>query len=272
MPQPDCLPAANFPPLLRMLVALPRSGRFQVCLAIAKEQAMTFTRAALAAIAILSLAPVTIPAQGLPPAGRGGRGIPGATPEQIAAVAQMSADLAAPTQRLTDARAEMVASALAQPRNDAAIKARVEAVRSAELALANARAGAFARLQASSNKLAAGQIPAAAMFGGASFGAGGRGGAGSAPRSSMPHVSAKQAIALTEMTSGLTAQSQALSAARAEVIQAAFAVPRNDAAIEAKIEAVAKAELALANARADALAKFQSTPDKLDAEQHAWLV
>jgi len=88
----------------------------------------------------------------------------------------------------------------------------------------------------------------------------------------MPHVSAKQAIALTEMTSGLTAQSQALSAARAEVIQAAFAVPRNDAAIEAKIEAVAKAELALANARADALAKFQSTPDRLDAEQHAWLV
>jgi hypothetical protein len=229
---------------------------------------MNFHCAALAAIA-MSFASQVILAQGFPPAGRGGRGIPGATPEQTAAVTQMSADLAAPTQRLTDARAEVVSAALALPRNDAAIKAKVEVVRSAELGLANARADAFAKLQASPNKLAASQIPAAAAFNVA----GGRGGgAGATARTSMPHVTAKQAIALAEMTSGLMAQLQALTAARTDVIQSALTVPRKDAAIQAKIDAVAKAELALANSRADALAKFQSTPDRLDAEQLAWLV
>jgi hypothetical protein len=221
---------------------------------------MTFKRAALAAIAILNLASLPMLAQG-----RGGRGIPNATPEQTAALTQMSADLASPMQRLADARTDLIATTLAQP----AIKAKVDTLRSAELALANARADAFAKLQASPHKLEAGQIAAVA----ASFGAGGRGGGtGGAARTSMPHVTAKQAIALTEMTSGLTAQSQTLTAIRAGVIQAALTLPRNDAAIRAKVDDVAAAELALANARADALAKIQSTPDKLDAEQLAWLV
>ena len=156
---------------------------------------MIFQRAALAAIAILNSASLAMLAQGLPPAGRGGRGIPGATAEQIAALTQMSADLAGPAQRLTEARNEVSAAALAAPRNDAAIKVKVEAVRSAELALANTRAEAFAKFEASPNKLAAGQIAAAAAFIGASSGAGGRGGgAGAAYLTSMPHVAAKQAI------------------------------------------------------------------------------
>jgi Domain of Unknown Function (DUF1080) len=229
---------------------------------------MNFHRAALAAIALVSFASFAMLAQGQPPAGRGGRGIPNATPEQTAALTQMSADSALQAQRLAEARAAVTAAALAQPRSDAAIKADVEAVRAAELALANARADAFAKLQASPAKLDAGQIAAAA----ASFGApmGGRG--GGAARTSMPHVTANQAVALTEMTSGLTAQSQALAAARAAVAQSAFALPRSDAAIRAKVDAVAAAELALANARAGALAKIQAMPEKLDTEQLAWLV
>ncbi len=181
----------------------------------------------------------------------------------------MSADVALPARSLVEARADLIATALAQPRNESAIQAKVDAVRAAELALANARADAFAKLQASPDKLTAAQIAAVA----ASFGTAGRGGgAGGAARNSMPHVTAKQAIALTEMTSGLTPQSRALAAVRTEVIQAALALPRDDAAIRTKVDAVAAAELALANARADALAKIQSTPDKLDAEQLAWLV
>ena len=222
---------------------------------------MTFKRAALAAIAILNLVPACVMAQG--------RGIPNATPEQTAALTQMSADVALPARRLTEARTDLIATDLAQPRNDAAIQAKVGAVRSAELALANARADSFAKLQASSDKLTAAQIAAVA----ASFGTAGRGGGGGGPaRTSMPHVTAKQAIALTEMTSSLTPQSQALTAARGEAIHSALALPRNDAAIRAKVDDVAAAELALANARADALAKIQATPDKLDAEQLAWLV
>jgi hypothetical protein len=233
-------------------------------------------RHALAIIVLLNIAGTFALAQGPPPGspaanpGRGGRGIPGATSEQNAALAEMNAGLAPQTQRLAAARTDLIAAALAQPRNDAAIKAKVESIRAAELELANARADAFAKLQASPNKLAAEQVAALAGAGGPA-GRGGGGGRGTY-RTSMPHVTARQAIGLTEMTSRLLSLSQALNAARAEAISSALVVPRNDAATRAKVDAVAAAELAYANARADALTRFQTTPDKLDAEQLAWLV
>ncbi|HXR35786.1 MAG TPA: DUF1080 domain-containing protein, partial [Candidatus Binataceae bacterium] len=230
---------------------------------------------ALATLAILNVVGILALAQGPPPAsqtanpGRGGRGIPGATPAQNAALAEMNAGLAPQTQRLAAARTDLIAAALAQPRNDAAIKAKVEAVRAAERELANARADAFRGLQASPNRLASGQVAALAGAGAqGGRGGGGRGGV----RTSMPHVTAKQAAGLTEMTSGLLSLSVALNAARAGVISSALAAPRNDAAIQTKVDAVAAAELALANARADAFTRFQATLDKLDTEQLAWLV
>ena len=220
---------------------------------------MTFRRAALALIVILNFAAFAV-AQG-----RGGRGIPNATPEQTAAVTRMNAAVAAETERLSAARADLLAASFAAPRNDAAIQAKVDAIRAAELQLARARADAFGKLQASPDKLATEQVAALAA------GAGGRG--GRAPtRTSMPHVTAQQAVALTDISNGWQALSQALNAARAAVTAAALAAPRDDAALAAKADAVAAAELALANARAAAFAKFQATPDKLDAEQTAWLV
>lgn len=217
--------------------------------------------------------------------GRGG-GIPNVTPGQTAAIAQMNADLAPLNQSLAAARSAVLTAALASPRSDAAIQAKVDAVKAAELALAIARADAFAKIQASPNKLAPDQVAALA----ASGGGGGRGGAGrGAGRGgavtpattstgtpggspSMPHVTSAQAGTLTQMTSGLTQLAQALTAARTAVAAAAFSDPRNDAAIRLKVEAVAAAELTLASARAGALAKMQATPEKLDAEQIAWLV
>src|SRR2546427_9333533 len=81
-------------------------------------------------------------------AGQGRRGAAGTTPEQAAAIARMNAASSAQTQRLAEARTELVAAALAQPRHDEAIRAKVEAIRTAEIELANARATAFARLRA----------------------------------------------------------------------------------------------------------------------------
>jgi hypothetical protein len=227
----------------------------------------------LATIALLNFAatlalpqgPPTVPPSANP--GRGGRGLPGATPEQNAALAQMNAEFAPQTQRLAAARTDLIAAALTQPRNDSAIQAKVEAIRAAERDLANARADALAKLQASANRLAPAQV--AALPG--AVGASGRGGGGAA-RSSMPHVTAKQALGLTDMTSSLMSQSSALTSARADAISTSLSLPRNNRAIQAKVDAVVAAELALANARADALARFQSTPDKLDAEQLSWLV
>ena len=220
-------------------------------------------RVVLAVLVILNVASPYALGQG-----RGGRGLPNATAEQTAALAQMNAALAPQTERLSAVRAELVAASLAQPRNDAEIRAKVDAVRAAEVELARARADAFGKLQASPNRLAPGQVSAlAAMSAGAGRG-GGRGGY----RTSMPHVTAQQADALLQMTASLQPRLQSLTSARNDAIASALAVPRDDAAIRAKTDAVAAAELALANARAEALARFQAKSGKLDAEQLAWLV
>src|SRR4051812_26907098 len=199
-------------------------------------------------------------------AGQGRRGIPNATAEQTAAIARINTALAPQTQRLAAARSELIAAALAQPRDDAAIRVRVGSVRAAELELAKARARAFAELQSSANKLNSDQIAALALAGGG--GGGGRGGY----RTSMPHATAKQASALLDMTAALQSQMQTLNRARAQVTLAALSPPADDAAIQSKVDAVEAAESTVARARADALAKLQSTPDRLDSEQAAWLV
>jgi hypothetical protein len=197
--------------------------------------------------------------------GRGGRGIPNATPEQTAAIASMNAELAQPIEKLAAARADVIAAAFD---GGATIQVKVDAVRAAELELANARAAAFAKLQASAAKLTAQQVAALAQSGAGGRGGGGRGGY----RTSMPHVTARQASALTRMAETLQPQLQALNAARSQVTAAALADPRNDAAIRAKLDDLAAAELRLAKARADVFTQFQKTPDRLDAEQISWLV
>src|SRR4051794_17784912 len=91
---------------------------------------------------------------------QGRRGVPNATPEQTTAIARMNTTLAPQMQRLATVRSELVAAAFAQPRNNEAIRARLAAVRVAELDLAKARAAAFAELQSSANKLSGDQIAA----------------------------------------------------------------------------------------------------------------
>ena len=121
--------------------------------------------ACLAALASLSLY-----AQGP------GRGIPDLTDRQTAALAQMNTDLAPLTQALNAARAALVPAPFT---DSASIPAKAEDVRAAELALASARADAFAKIQASGAKFAPNQVAALASGDGA--GRGGRGGAGSGP-------------------------------------------------------------------------------------------
>jgi Spy/CpxP family protein refolding chaperone len=210
-------------------------------------------------------APAVSPAQTRPAGGRGnGRGgIPGATPEQTAALSSMNADLAAPTQNLTAARLELLKASLASPRDDAAIKIKVQAVADAELALASARANAFAKIQASTDKFSPQQIAVLATTGGGRGSAGARGGVAS----NIPDLTSPQAADLTQLTGSVQQPAQALTAARAEVIRSSFADPRDDAAIKAKVEAVSAAELALAIARATAFERIQASPHRLAANQ-----
>lgn len=111
--------------------------------------------------------------------GRGGRGggLPGATAEQLQAVADMNNALAAQNSAVTAARNELAAKTFANIKDEFAIKAAVERLRLAELALATRRAEEFAKLQTGPNKLNAEQVAALIAAGGsATAGRGGRGG------------------------------------------------------------------------------------------------
>jgi hypothetical protein len=136
--------------------------------------------------------------------------------------------------------------------------------------LALARADAFAKVQASANRLGRDQAAALAAMGGGP--GGGRGGAGGRGAGGIPNLTSQQIPGLTQMTGELTPLTQAVNAARTELAAAAFAEPRNDAAIRARAEAVGAAELALAKARAGAFAKVQSSPGKLAPNQVTALI
>jgi Spy/CpxP family protein refolding chaperone len=111
---------------------------------------------------------------GFPQGGRGGRGgLPGATPEQNQAVMEMNTALAPLIAAATTARNDLANIAIADVKNAAGLRAGAEKLAAAELAVATARADAFAKLQSGPNKLSAEQVTALINMG---AGAGGRGG------------------------------------------------------------------------------------------------
>jgi hypothetical protein len=196
--------------------------------------------------------------------GRGG-GIPNVTPEQTAALTQMNAGLTPLNQSLTAARRELVEAYL----NAGNINAKVNAIKTAEQALASARAEAFGKIQSSPQKFAPDQINVIVSTNGApGVGRGGRGSnAARGPAvgaTTIPHSTAAQGKALYQMATDTASLVTALNDARSAVIAASLTAP---AAISAKVDAVAAAELNLANARSAAMAKIQASANKLDPEQ-----
>jgi len=134
------------------------------------------------ATAVPAVAPQGPPQFGGPPpgggGGRGGRGgLPGATPEQTAALMEMNTTLAPLVTAATAARTELAQAAVADAKTDATVKAAADKLRAAELAVATARADAFSKIQAGPNKLSAEQVTALINAGG-NVGGGGRGGRG----------------------------------------------------------------------------------------------
>lgn len=209
---------------------------------------------------LAALAPLLVLAQG--------RGIPNVTEAQTTALAQMNASLAPAVQAVAAARTAITAAVFSEPRNDAALQAKVEALAAAELALAKARADAFTTLQASPDKLSPDQVAAFA----AAAGRGGGGAPGGQNRGSIPRIREPQVTALTRLSTELMPLTRALNAARGALNAAALALPRNNAVIQAKADGVRTAELAVATARANAFAKLQASPDRLAADQVAAFV
>jgi Spy/CpxP family protein refolding chaperone len=201
----------------------------------------------------------------------GGRGIPNLSEAQTAELTRMTAALTSQTQALATARSALAAAAFAEPLNRAGIEARADALGSAELALAVARADAFARLQASAAKLAPNQVAALIAAGGGFRGgqAGGNAAASGAARGTIPGIRERQVNALTRLTTDTMPLNRAVTAARTALAAAVFAEPRDEAAIRAKVASVQAAELALASTRGAAFARIQASPDKLAPDQVA---
>jgi hypothetical protein len=70
----------------------------------------------------------------------------------------------------------------------------------------------------------------------------------------------------------LAAQISAVSAARAELTTATFAIAKDDAAIRRAVEKLRIAELALATKRAEEFAQLQAGPNKLSDAQVTALI
>lgn len=193
--------------------------------------------------------------------------LPNATEAQKAALTSINAGLAGAVKNLTDARRALIAVAVVSPRNDSAIRQRVEAVAAAELALANARADAFAKLQSSPEKLNPAQIKALTNswsrlpFLGSDKLTG-----------TIPNVREAQVTAVTKINGDQLPLTRTLADARVAVAEAVLTQPRNDGTIQARIAAVQKADLAVATARADAFQKLQASKNRFDDKQVAALL
>ncbi len=147
---------------------------------ISKNILLVLATAGLVFTAVYAQAPAQGPPQALgargggPQGGRGGRGgLPGATPEQNQAVMEMNTALAPLIAAATEARNDLANAAMTDVKNTVAIRTAAEKLAAAELAVASARADAFAKLQAGPNKLTPEQVTALINM---STGAGGRGG------------------------------------------------------------------------------------------------
>jgi hypothetical protein len=193
-----------------------------------------------------------------------GRGIPGLTDPQSAVLARTNADLAPQLQSLNAARSEVIAAAFTVPRDDRAMRTKAEGVRDAEITLANACAVAFAHIQTTPERLSAQQ--AATLI---ATGAGRGGGRAGSARGTIPNIREAQIAALTRMSTDLMPLIRNLTAARSAMVAAAFAEPADAPAIRSKAEAVMASELAVANARADAFQRIQSSANKLAPAQLA---
>ena len=199
-------------------------------------------------------------AQG-PPGGAGAT-IANATAEQRAAVARMNVELAGLQEALAKARMAVVQASLEVPSKEASIRVAVEAVRAAEQELASTRTNAFAKIQASPNRLTSEQAAAIPATSGARSGAG-------LNSPTIPHLTAAQGNALLQMTNNMSQLALTLANARTVVSSSSLAQPPDSAKIRANINAVVEAESALAVARAGAFAKLQASANRLDAEQLA---
>ena len=184
------------------------------------------------------------------------------TPGQITYIRKLNDKINSPLGPLQaavlEARKAVSRATFTAGANAAALKSSLDALSTAELAFARAKADAFVKLQASDNRLSDLQVQV--LMGNATSAA--------VPRSNFaPQVGAatpkqQKAIRDANTSASFVSLVAAVTAARSDVTAASLALPRDNALIAAKAGAVASAEQALATARATEFARIQSTAGK----------
>jgi hypothetical protein len=202
----------------------------------------------------------------------GARGVPGLTERQTHALEQMSSGLQPQLQAVASARSALTSAAFAEPRDPQSIDRKAEELRLAELSLANARADALAQLQSSGDKLNPEQVRALIAAGGVLRNPGAPRTPIGTNRGTIPGIKQAQTTALTQLTTDTMPLTRAVAGARNALTAAALAQPRNDADIRTKADELKKAELAVATARASAIARIQGSSIRLDRTQLAAFV
>ena len=156
--------------------------------------------------ALVWVAKVEVPANGVesrispedlqqnldPKGGRAGgaAAIPNLTATQTAALANLEQSLATLSAAVTAARLNLVTAQFAEPRSESDLAAKLEALRNAEMALANLRAEQFSKIQESADRLDPAQVQALTVQGirgtGAAAAGGTRAGAPATPAAPVP--------------------------------------------------------------------------------------
>ena len=200
------------------------------------------------------------------------------SPDQTAALANLNSGLAAKTQAVTDARAALTTASFAPSGSTGDLRAMVDRLASAELALAAGRAEGFAAIQQSPAKFTPAQVATLAASGGGRGAGGGpsRAQSGSAPSyavgGTVPRLQEAQLQALMGLTYATMPLARAATAARAALTAAAFTDSAASGTLKSRADALRTAELALATARLSGLARIQASPDKLAPDQLAAFV
>src|SRR5262249_48403091 len=191
-------------------------------------------------------------------------GIPGISPQQLQAIAELTAAITPPADAAAAARDRLIAATFVSPRDEGAIRAGAQALEAAERTLAAARAHAFAAVQASPARLGPGQIAALVAMGGSFLRAAGRGG--------NPHLTDNQRAVLARMTTELAPLTDVVTKARSDVVAASLTMPRDDASITASVDGLIRAENALGEARSEKIAAIETSSNALAPFQIAALV
>lgn len=186
-------------------------------------------------------------------------GLPHATLQQEAAVTEMMNYVESFARTAAAARAALAKTTYSEKPDNHDIAAETKVVANAELALANARAISFAKLQASPQRLSPEQTKVIVQLAAH--------GTGDAPSTTAADPTCEQQTAITAMNSSVSSLNQAANAARIALSAAPFANTSDKAELKTKADMLASADLAFAQATATAFAKLQSTSARLLPEQ-----